>query len=71
MTTSSDHQVHGLYHDLISAGECEQIVRNSLKVEEFVILEFKLTKIPGHLGFLGEYLHLNVEVEVSKIDHLT
>ncbi|XP_039437108.1 uncharacterized protein LOC120418705 [Culex pipiens pallens] len=65
MTTSSDHQVHGLYHDLISAGECEQIVRNSLKVEEFVILGFKLTKIPGHLGFLGEYLHLNVEVEIN------
>lgn len=52
------------FREVISAEECEQIVRNALGSNDITVVEYEVTKIPGHIGFLGEYLRLEVLVEV-------
>lgn len=65
MTDSIGGQGHPMnsYRELISAEDCEQIVRNALGSDKAAVIEYTITKIPGHIGFLGEYLQLEVLVE--------
>lgn len=51
------------YDNIVSIDECKEIIRKSLQLEDPNILEYKLQKIPGHIGFLGEYLELEIVVE--------
>ncbi|XP_058453319.1 uncharacterized protein LOC131431554 [Malaya genurostris] len=51
------------YREVISAEECVQIVRNSQQIEKATIVNYKVNKIPGHIGFLGEYFQLEVTIE--------
>ncbi|XP_065075768.1 uncharacterized protein LOC135699431 [Ochlerotatus camptorhynchus] len=54
------------YCNIISASECEQIVINSLSHRNISIRTYKIRKIPGHLGFLGEYFQLEIVVEEGE-----
>lgn len=60
-------QGHVNYRQLISAGECEQIVRKSLGSDDATVIAYEISKIPGHIGFLGEYLQLEVTAENNGV----
>nr|XP_029729192.1 uncharacterized protein LOC109429831 [Aedes albopictus] len=55
------------FREVISAEECGQIVRNALGSNDTTVVEYEVTKIPGHIGFLGEYLRLEVLVEKNGV----
>lgn len=53
--------------DLISAGECEEVVRNSGAVAvDFRVVDYRLDKVAGQPGYLGEYAHLTVTIKDIK-----
>lgn len=58
------------YQKLISAEECEQILRKALGSDDATVIAYEISKIPGHIGFLGEYLllHVTAEVGLSRTD---
>nr|XP_029729191.1 uncharacterized protein LOC109429832 [Aedes albopictus] len=56
--------------DLISFDDCVEVVQSSLG-EGFRVISYRLEKVPGQPGFLGEYAHLvvsTVEIE-TKLSH--
>ncbi|XP_055542538.1 uncharacterized protein LOC129728147 [Wyeomyia smithii] len=61
--TGEDKQSTKYYENILSIEECREVVRKSLQLDNPNVLEFKLEKIPGHIGFLGEYLELEIIVE--------
>ncbi|XP_062552923.1 uncharacterized protein LOC134218073 [Armigeres subalbatus] len=60
-------QTMNYFRELISKDECELIVRNALKSSDALVIEYNISKIPGHIGFLGEYLRLKVLVERNGV----
>ncbi|XP_058815884.1 uncharacterized protein LOC131679228 [Topomyia yanbarensis] len=65
MSSSNQSQID--YLSVISAEECMEIVRNTKQFEKPSIVDYTLDKIPGHIGFLGEYLQLKVTVEDNGV----
>ncbi|XP_053695043.1 uncharacterized protein LOC128742644 [Sabethes cyaneus] len=61
--TDNDMRRVKCYENLVSFEECKEIVEKSLHLNNPKILDYKLEKIPGHIGFLGEYLELEITVE--------
>lgn len=51
--------------DLISSDECAEVVRNSyVRDGTFRVVNYRLDKVAGQPGYLGEYAHLVVTVEL-------
>lgn len=53
--------------DLISSDECDAVVQNSyVRNAAFRVVNYRLDKVAGQPGFLGEYAHLVVTVELDN-----
>ncbi|XP_055640126.1 uncharacterized protein LOC129777713 [Toxorhynchites rutilus septentrionalis] len=59
--------IQSTHKDLITIKECEQVVRSSLRINNPLIVDYRLHKISGHIGFLGEYFQLEITVENDGI----
>ncbi|XP_065075712.1 uncharacterized protein LOC135699396 [Ochlerotatus camptorhynchus] len=53
--------------DIISSDECIEVVRNSrVHDHTFRVVNYRLDKIEGEPGYIGEYAHLEVTVELEN-----
>lgn len=58
--------------DLISSDECSEVVRSSISQGgSFRVVDYGLDKVDGKLGYIGEYAHLVVTVELENGKTLT
>lgn len=46
--------------NLLSKGECIEIIKNSTKTEDFVVQDYKIVPVEGYPGYLGDYFRLEI-----------